>query len=43
MDWFLIASNDYKIYGDVARIKNYVIKGKITPEQYQIITGIAYE
>jgi hypothetical protein len=43
MDWFLIASNDWKIYNDTTRIKNYVIKGKITPEQYQEITDVVYE
>jgi uncharacterized XkdX family phage protein len=42
MNWFLIAQRDWSIYGDMARIKNFVVMGKITPEQYTQITGETY-
>jgi uncharacterized XkdX family phage protein len=42
MNWFQIAKNDWNTYHDTARIKNFVVKGKITAEQYQEITGETY-
>jgi uncharacterized XkdX family phage protein len=42
MDWFQYAKNDWEVYHDTNRIRQYVLKGKITPEQYQTITGEAY-
>jgi uncharacterized XkdX family phage protein len=42
MDWFQYAKSDWEVYHDTSRIKQYVLKGKITPEQYEAITGEAY-
>jgi hypothetical protein len=42
MDWFKLAQNDWNIYQDKTRITQYVIKGKITAEQYEEITGELY-
>jgi uncharacterized XkdX family phage protein len=42
MDWMVFAQNDWSVYHDTTRIGVYVQKGKITPEQYQQITGQAY-
>jgi uncharacterized XkdX family phage protein len=42
MNWFQLATNDWSIYYDPTRIGMYVQKGKITPEQYQQITGQTY-
>lgn len=42
MDWFLAAQNDWDVYHDTSRIKKFVTYNKITPEQYQEITGEPY-
>ncbi|WP_147536105.1 XkdX family protein [Bacillus marasmi] len=42
MDWHKQAENDWSIYQDASRIKKYVQFGKITEEQYQVITGESY-
>jgi uncharacterized XkdX family phage protein len=42
MDWFTVCKNDWEVYHDSTRIGMFVQKGKITPEQYQQITGEAY-
>ena len=42
MNWYLIATNDWNAYHDTARIKNFVVKGKITIAQYTEITGEPY-
>lgn len=42
MNWFLIAQRDWEIYHDLARIQNFVIKGKISADQYEEITGEVY-
>lgn len=42
MDWLMIANSDLRIYKDVVRIKNYVLRGKITEQQYEEITGEPY-
>jgi len=39
MDWFNIATNDWLIYRDKDRLKNYVLKGKITEDEYKSIVG----
>ncbi|PLR93184.1 XkdX family protein [Bacillus sp. T33-2] len=43
MDWFKLANNDWNIYHDPERIKQFVLKGKITAEQYEEITGEPYQ
>lgn len=42
MNWFLIAQKDWSIYHDKARIASFVVKLKITAEQYEQITGEIY-
>lgn len=43
MDWFKICTDYYNSgYYDNDSLKRFVVKGKITAEQYQIITGIEY-
>lgn len=42
MDWFLAAQNDWDVYHDTSRIAKYVSFNKITPDQYQEITGEPY-
>jgi uncharacterized XkdX family phage protein len=42
MDWNQAAKNDWEVYHDPTRIAMYVKKGKITPEQYQQVTGQTY-
>jgi hypothetical protein len=42
MDWFNIAQMDFRIYKEPQRIKQYVVKEKITAEHYQQITGEIY-
>jgi uncharacterized XkdX family phage protein len=42
MNWMLFATNDWEVYRDAIRIANYVQKGKITPEQYEQVTGQTY-
>jgi uncharacterized XkdX family phage protein len=42
MNWVQIATNDWNTYHDKARIANFVVKGKITAEQYEQITGEPY-
>lgn len=43
MDWFKTISDYYKagFYND-SQVRVFTIKGKITPEQYQQITGQPY-
>lgn len=43
MNWFLIAQRDWNIYKDHNRIKNFVVRGKITADEYFQITGDSYE
>lgn len=42
MDWYAAAQNDWSVYHDTSRIAKYVQFKKITPEQYQSITGEPY-
>lgn len=42
MDWYQFAQNDWEFYHDLSRIHKYVEFGKITPDQYQEITGEVY-
>lgn len=42
MDWYTFALIDFKIYKEPERIKQYVIKEKITAEHYLQITGETY-
>ena len=42
MDWFAFALIDFRIYKEPERIKQYVVKEKITAEHYQQITGQTY-
>lgn len=42
MDWYKQAQNDWNIYHDTSRIKKYVQYNKITPTQYEEITGEPY-
>lgn len=42
MNWFLIAQRDWAINHDTKRISDFVLKGKITAEQYGQITGEIY-
>jgi hypothetical protein len=42
MDWLKYAQNDWNIYHDSYRIKQYVVKGKITAEKYREITREPY-
>jgi hypothetical protein len=42
MNWLYIATRDFAIYQDAERIKQYVIKGKITAAQFFDITGVVY-
>lgn len=42
MNWFQIAKNDWNTYHDSSRIKSYVVKGKISIDQYTEITGEPY-
>jgi hypothetical protein len=42
MDWYTFALIDFRIYREPERIKQYVIKEKITPEHYHQITGETY-
>jgi hypothetical protein len=42
MDWMQFAVSDWEVYGDPYRIGVYTEKGKITPEQYEEITGEPY-
>ncbi len=43
MDWFKICSDYYKAgYYTNDSLKNFVVKGKITTQQYQTITEISY-
>lgn len=42
MNWFVIAQRDWSIYQDKARIASFVVKEKISAEQYQQITGEVY-
>jgi uncharacterized XkdX family phage protein len=42
MDWFQFALIDFRIYKEPERIKQYVLKEKITAEHYQQITGETY-
>jgi hypothetical protein len=42
MDWFKMAQNDWEVYHDKNRIKQFVIKGKITATQYEEIAGEPY-
>jgi hypothetical protein len=43
MDWYTFALIDFRIYKEPERIKQYVIKEKITAEHYQQITGETYQ
>ncbi|MCD5324795.1 MULTISPECIES: XkdX family protein [Pontibacillus] len=43
MDWFAFATQDYEVYNNEDRIKQFVINGKISSEEYKIITGNIYE
>lgn len=43
MDWYQYAQNDWEVYHDPSRIAKYVEFGKITPEQYEQITGETYQ
>lgn len=43
MNWLNIVKMDWNIYQDPQRIKNYVQKEKITPQDYTDITGQEYE
>lgn len=42
LDWIRIANMDWEFYHDPTRIAVYVAKGKITPEDYEDITGEPY-
>lgn len=42
MNWLYIAAKDYEIYKDAERIRQYVLKEKITPLEFTDITGAAY-
>jgi hypothetical protein len=42
VDWFLVAKNDWEVYKDNGRISMFVLRGKITSEQYEEITGEPY-
>lgn len=43
MDWNKICTDYYKAgYYNAASLKVFVVKGKITADQYQAITGQAY-
>ncbi len=43
MDWFKICTDYYNAgYYDDTSLKVFVVKGKITAEQYISITGIEY-
>lgn len=43
MDWFSIAQMDFRIYEEPERIKQYVVKEKITADHYNQITGEIYQ
>jgi hypothetical protein len=42
VDWYQAAKNDWEVYKDPSRIKKYVQFNKITPEQYEQLTGQTY-
>lgn len=43
MDWFKICTDYYNSgYYNNTSLKTFVVKGKITEQQYTDITGIAY-
>lgn len=43
MDWFKICSDYYKAgYYDNTSLKVFVVRGKITTDQYKLITGVDY-
>lgn len=42
MDWFKITSGYYPTYWTIEQVRVVVQKGKITPEQFKIITGENY-
>jgi Phage uncharacterised protein (Phage_XkdX) len=42
MNWLLIAQRDWSLYKDPLRIKNFVLMGKISAEQYKEITDLDY-
>lgn len=43
MDWYVTAQNDWDVYHDGSRLKKFVQFGKITPVQYEEITGEPYQ
>jgi Phage uncharacterised protein (Phage_XkdX) len=43
MDWFAFAKSDWEVYHDTNRTQKYVQFNKITPEQYESITGNPYQ
>lgn len=42
MDWVYIAELDYSIYQDKMRLRNFVIKGKISETDFKNITSEDY-
>jgi uncharacterized XkdX family phage protein len=43
MDWFNVVKDYYDAgFYTKAQVAVFVVKGKITPEQYQLITGDPY-
>jgi uncharacterized XkdX family phage protein len=43
MDWFAFAQSDWEVYHDKARIAKFVEYGKITTDQYELITNEVYQ
>jgi len=42
MDWYKFVSDNYPKNYTIEQVKVFVVKGKITPEQYEQITGEPY-